>query len=69
MADEEVIIDIKIDSAEAVRNLQQAQSELAKLKDAEDNLNDSLNEGTISYDEYTKALGENLEAQQAPKAL
>lgn len=67
MADEEVIIDIKIDSAEAVRNLQQAQSELAKLKDAEDNLNDSLNEGTISYDEYTKALGENLEAQQAQK--
>lgn len=59
---EEVILDIKIDSAEATLNIERAQKALAMLKDEQDKVNEQYKNGTLTYEEYIKATASCTEA-------
>lgn len=65
--EEQVILDIKIDSAEATRNIENAQKALAFLKAEQEQVNAQFKEGTITYDEYIKATASCTEAIQEQK--
>ena len=65
--EEQVILDIKIDSAEATRNIENAQKALAFLKAEQEQVNAQYKEGTITYDEYIKATASCTEAIQEQK--
>lgn len=67
MAQEQVILDIKVDSAEAVTNIDRAQKALALLKDEQDKLDESYSKGTITYEEYMKATADCTEQIIAQK--
>ena len=65
--EEQVILDIKIDSAEATLNIERAQKALAFLKAEQEQVNAQYKEGTITYDEYIKATASCTEAIQEQK--
>lgn len=65
--EEQVILDIKIDSAEAQANILAAKKALADLKTEQEKLDESYKQGQISQEAYTKATAANTEATIANK--
>lgn len=63
MADEQVIIDIKVSSDEAVAAIANAKRQLSELKAEQKELDKALADGTMSLADYNKATAENTKAQ------
>ena len=65
--DEQIILDIKIDSAEATRNIKEAQDALAALKAQQADLDKQFKDGTITQEEYYKQTAQCTEGIMAQK--
>lgn len=65
--DEQIILDIKIDSAEATRNIKEAQDALAALKAQQADLDKQLKDHTITEEEYYKQTAQCTEGIIAQK--
>lgn len=71
MADEtkkDVIIDIKVSDADAMRQAVAFQRELERLKNEQRQLNEQRKKGEITEEQYAKALIKNKEAQRQASA-
>ena len=65
--DEQIILDIKIDSAEATRNIKEAEAALAALKTQQADLDKQFKDGTITQEEYYKQTAQCTEGIMAQK--
>ena len=67
---ESIIIDVQVDAAKVATTLANATSALRTLKQEQKNLDKALEEGTISAENYGKAIAENkAEQEQASRTI